>query len=414
MLALALAAVALPHTEAKPGPATPHLAGTMPEVEGAILHAFQAANVSAGVIWIAADTNGHLTVASVGLAYNSGSDPLPVLQARGWALVRTAFAALPTLDEVDLSAVPQSDVTVDLSHSSVMFSVAASRAEVTALPPGIRGTEAMAQMPRLWYHPLLRQPNPSGKTESQPLVLPQAHPTPGGLATLQLRPTLPLSSAAHHQDGSRAIPRSSVIFRGDPSRHAVAVTFDDGPFPIYTTLLLDTLDRLGLKATFFLVGEQVEHYPYFAQAIVRAGHEIGNHTYHHVRLAHLPEAEVEDEITRAQEAIADATGQTPRYFRPPGGRSSPAVLRIASALGLMTIFWTANSGDYANPGPQVLEAKILGRVHGGGILLLHQGVGDTIRVLPQTAEVLRRRGLALTTVSGLLVPRGPSAPRGHL
>jgi len=197
-----------------------------------------------------------------------------------------------------------------------------------------------------------------------------------------------------------------VIFRGDPSRREVAITFDDGPFPIYTTLLLDTLARLGIKATFFLVGEQVQHYPYLAQATVRAGHEIGNHTFHHVRLSQLPEQQIEDEITRAQEVITEVTGVRPRYFRPPGGKFAFPVLRAASALGLTTVFWTANSGDYEHPGMAVLEGKILGRVGSGGILLLHEGVAQTIRVLPHATAMLRQRGLTPTSLSDLLSPQG--------
>ena len=107
----------------------------------------------------------------------------------------------------------------------------------------------------------------------------------------------------------------------------MALTFDDGPFPIYTTLLLDTLDRLHLTATFFLIGEQVEQYPYFAQAIARAGHEIGNHSFHHPNLTQLAAQAVEDELRRTQEVITAVTGQTPRYFRPPGGDYNDTVLR---------------------------------------------------------------------------------------
>lgn len=78
------------------------------------------------------------------------------------------------------------------------------------------------------------------------------------------------------------------------------------------------------------------------------------------------------------------------------------MLRIARGLGLITVFWTDDPGDYTNPPPRVLEAKTLAEITNGGIILLHQGVGDTIRVLPQIAEALRQRSLTLTTVSGLL------------
>lgn len=95
------------------------------------------------------------------------------------------------------------------------------------------------------------------------------------------------------------------------------------------------------------------------------------------------------------------------------GLYNDAVLQIARALGLITVFWTDNPGDYTNPGPRVLKEKTLANIINGGIILLHQGVGDTIRIFPQIAEALRQRSLTLAPVSGLLAPVGTSRGGGR-
>jgi peptidoglycan/xylan/chitin deacetylase (PgdA/CDA1 family) len=396
--------VAATRLDATPASLEPQLAGTMPEVEQAILGAVRAVK---GVVWIAADTNGHLTVASLGFTPGTPALAAPAPpDALAWRLAQLAFAALPTLDEVHLSAVQPSELTLDLGHLPVTFSCAISRREFMTVPETIGGSQALARLQRVWYAFGSIRGTPgtpeSRRAASLPEVAPPKTQTTASPAPDGIHPTPSL----HDPNRLPGASRVYVVFRGDPTRREVAITFDDGPFPIYTTLLLDTLARLGIKATFFLVGEQVQRYPYFAQATVRAGHEVGNHTFHHARLSQLSEKQIEDEITRAQEVIAEVTGVRPRYFRPPGGKFAFPVIHTASALGLTTVFWTANSGDYARPGVAVLESKILGRLNSGGILLLHEGVGETIRILPHATEVLRQRRLILTSVSGLLTPQG--------
>ncbi len=124
-----------------------------------------------------------------------------------------------------------------------------------------------------------------------------------------------------------------------------------------------------------------------------------------MNLTRIPPDQIPTEIARAQEVIAAVTGRTPRYFRPPGGDYDANVLNAARDLNLITVFWTDDPADYARPGPSVLETRLLSRVSNGGILLLHQGVENTIRILPVAVEALRRSGFAITTVTGLLAAR---------
>ncbi|WP_153186167.1 polysaccharide deacetylase family protein, partial [Thermus scotoductus] len=165
--------------------------------------------------------------------------------------------------------------------------------------------------------------------------------------------------------------------------------------------LLDTLKRLGLKATFFVIGRNAEAYPYFVRDMVAQGHELGNHTYHHLRLPALPEEAIREEIEACNQVLLRLTGQSPRYFRSPGGRYSPAVLRIASELGLTTVFWTDDPGDYAGLPLGVLEARLSAHLRPGGIVLLHDNVGASLQVLPAFARLAKERGLRLGPVSQL-------------
>jgi peptidoglycan/xylan/chitin deacetylase (PgdA/CDA1 family) len=362
-LVLALGIASASSAEAR---TIPRLTGALSELEGRILQAADAAGLTERLVGIAADTNGHLTV--VGLWFLRG-DPvagsLPALQPYAWKLVQTTFAAAAAVDEVDVTGVQPGNGPLEINHMEVVFSAAISRDEFLKA----------AMFSRAW--------SPRASPESDPVAAPVERQQPPDVR-----------ARGHRMRGE--------IYHGDLSHRAMAITFDDGPFPIYTTLLLDTLGRLGVKATFFLVGQQVQYYPYFAQAIQGAGHEVANHTFHHTNLTRLSAPQVFEEIARAQDTIAAVTGQVPRYFRPPGGNYDATVLHTAHELGLVTVFWTANSADYTNLEPQALETRVLAHVSSGGIMLFHQGMENTLRILPHITEILRSRGYVITTVGNLV------------
>lgn len=381
----------------------PRLAGRLPQVEGPILGALQTAGATHQLIQVAADTNGRLTVASLIFTYTAGvPQPLPVLQTYAWTIVRRVFAAVPTLDEVDLTAFHQGSGLFDADRTDVTFSAAVSREDMTRIGPDTPAAGALRALPRVWYHPLLLQTQAAAleaHQQAQPRQPLQPERPPAFTGTVEERVT-------EMQHTSRGLTRGGIVagklYRGDPGRRLLALTFDDGPVPIYTTLLLDTLAHLGIKGTFFLIGRRVEQYPYFARAIVAGGHEPANHTFHHTNLTRIPPTQVSAEIRGAQQAITAITGRTPQYFRPPGGDYDANVLRATRDLNLITVFWTDDPADYARPGLSILESRLLSRVSNGGILLLHQGVEDTILILPVTIATLRRSGFAITTVTGLL------------
>lgn len=207
-----------------------------------------------------------------------------------------------------------------------------------------------------------------------------------------------LEARARRQGGSL----NGLLYRGrEWSAPLAALTFDDAPHPMYEPLLLDLLRRSGVKATFFVIGRNAVAYPYFIRDMAAQGHEVANHTYHHVRLPPLALPDATDELQRTDEALQTLTGRPVRYFRPPGGEYTPQTLQAARALGLVTVFWTDDPGDFQNPGDATLESRLQGKLRPGGIVLLHDNAPEMLDVLRNFLHVARQQGYQLTTLGGL-------------
>jgi peptidoglycan-N-acetylglucosamine deacetylase len=189
------------------------------------------------------------------------------------------------------------------------------------------------------------------------------------------------------------------IQRGDTGRKEIALTFDDGPHPSFTPKLLDLLKQLNLHATFFLVGEKVDQAPYLLPRMLQEGHDVANHTYHHVNLKNLPTELVDNEMRLASDAIRRADGQEPVFFRPPGGQYNNDVVRDAEKLKMITVLWTDDPGDYASPGAAVIEDRLMKHVRPGAVILLHDGMEQTYRILPDFVAKMRGAGYKFVTLS---------------
>lgn len=185
----------------------------------------------------------------------------------------------------------------------------------------------------------------------------------------------------------------------------IALTFDDGPHGARTMQLLALLRQLDVKATFFVVGKMVVRNPWLVREEIAEGHEVGNHTFNHPNLDQLTEAQISQEYRACSDAIQWATGTRPKFCRPPGGRFDTDVLKAATDEGLWTVLWTDDPGDFAKPDPKVLIERIDYQMKNGGILLLHDGVPQTMHILPVLVEGLRRRGYHFVTCSQLLQQR---------
>jgi peptidoglycan/xylan/chitin deacetylase (PgdA/CDA1 family) len=164
-----------------------------------------------------------------------------------------------------------------------------------------------------------------------------------------------------------------ATIRRTGSDSTVALTFDDGPNPSVTPGLLDLLDRHEVQATFFLIGEWVRTQPSLAREIVARGHTAGNHTNTHAALTFLSPAGIADELRRCDDAIETATGEKPRWMRPPFGFRSPLLGRIIRRRGdAGLVMWSRWARDW-KPQPAERVTRRLRSVRGGDIVLLHDG-----------------------------------------
>jgi len=201
------------------------------------------------------------------------------------------------------------------------------------------------------------------------------------------------------------------IWRGPRDRHAVALTFDDGPSEA-TPEILEILDRHKAAATFFVCGANVERLPEVARAAARAGHEIGNHSHTHPYLFLRSPGAIEADIRRAQQAIESATGVRPGCFRAPYGVRWFGLRAAQAKLHLTGVMWTAIGYDW-NSGAEEVVARMAAKAANGAILCLHDGREVCVRPdVRQTVEAVRRlvpmlldQGYKLETVSRLLCPK---------
>ncbi|MFY1617460.1 polysaccharide deacetylase family protein [Micromonospora sp. WMMD736] len=207
-----------------------------------------------------------------------------------------------------------------------------------------------------------------------------------------------------------------VVWSGSTTQRLVALTFDDGPAPQWTPMVLDTLAQHRVPATFFLVGSQVRQHPDLVRDRL-AEHEVGNHSWAHRDLAQLDAAAVYDDLSRTHDAITEVTGRAPRLVRPPYGHLGGAVLHAAARLNYRLVLWSLQMVEREFPDDPAGHARrIVDGVRPGTILLGHD-VGQrrrlvALRGLPDMIRGLRERGYTFVTVSALLGAGVAATPTG--
>jgi peptidoglycan/xylan/chitin deacetylase (PgdA/CDA1 family) len=190
--------------------------------------------------------------------------------------------------------------------------------------------------------------------------------------------------------------------RGDRAKRVVALTFDDGPHPGKTEPLLKILADHNLKATFFVVGMMAEKYPWLVKAEADAGHEIGNHTYNHINLAKCPPGRARVEILACDEVVRGITGRPALLLRPPGGQFNATTVQLCQDLGDTMVLWTDDPGDYDSPGEEIILQRTVRDISNGGVILLHDGIDQTLAILPRLIRYLQARGYTLVTAGELI------------
>ncbi len=242
------------------------------------------------------------------------------------------------------------------------------------------------------------------------------HRTPGARITGAL---LSASAAAHVLPvlaGSRpvhfprspapiwpALRRALAVEDRTASGAGYALTFDDGPHPEGTPAVLEILAREGIRATFFLVGEQVLRNPGLAREIAAAGHEIALHCDRHRNLLRLTPRQTREDILRAEERIVAETGAELKLYRPPYGVLNTAALRLARARGWRTLMWSHWGRDWeARASAESIATRVTAGAESGAVLLLHDADDysaprsweRTVAALPRVLETLAARGLS--------------------
>src|SRR5437773_1950191 len=196
----------------------------------------------------------------------------------------------------------------------------------------------------------------------------------------------------------------------------IAMTFDDGPSAMFTPKLLDLLAAHHIKATFFVIGENVAEHPEIVERAAREGHEIANHSWSHPNFGKMSDEGVRRQLTRTDDAIKNATGVRPTLLRPPYGSITARQKRwIHDEFGYQIILWDVDPYDWKRPGPSVVCNRILKETRPGSIVLSHDIHPGTIEAMPSTFDQLQAKGFKFVTVSELirmLVPQPPQPSTG--
>ena len=194
-------------------------------------------------------------------------------------------------------------------------------------------------------------------------------------------------------------------FAGGTEKPRVALTFDDGPHPVYTPQILDILKEFGVSATFFVVGSNAEQYPHLLQRILEEGHELGNHTYNHRRVAKLKKEELIADISSCQSVLERYTHTNAHLFRPPEGVCSEDVKDYCEKAGLTIVMWSVDTRDWAHTPIDVICENVKHNTRDGSIILMHDFIGKnspTPAALRRIIPMLGELGFELVNISQLL------------
>lgn len=210
----------------------------------------------------------------------------------------------------------------------------------------------------------------------------------------------------------------------------VALTFDDGPDPVWTPRVLAALDACGARATFFVMGSAAAAHPGTVEATAEAGHDVQLHCHEHLRHTALTRAEIEEDTDRALDVLT-GLGVEPTRWRTPWGVLGPETPAVAAARGLTLVGWTADTEDWAGEACDALLARVADELRDGAIVLAHDGLGpgalrdgcaETVALVAPLVAAIRAAGLEAGPVPGAsnathaggLAPTASSAASGGM
>lgn len=180
----------------------------------------------------------------------------------------------------------------------------------------------------------------------------------------------------------------------------IALTFDDGPSAAWTPALLDGLKERGVKATFFLIGENADKNPEIVKRMAEEGHLIGNHTYHHVELTKVSENEARLELADTSAAIFRITGKEPEYMRPPFGAWQR---KLEQEIRMLPVLWTIDPLDWTTENQDEIVNKVVTEAEENDIILLHDCYKSSVEAGLRIVDILQEEGFVFVTVDELLL-----------
>ena len=179
----------------------------------------------------------------------------------------------------------------------------------------------------------------------------------------------------------------------------IALTFDDGPHPVYTKILLDGLAERGVKASFFVTGENAEKYPELILRMQKEGHLIGNHTYSHIQLTSNNREAFRQELISTNEVLKEITGAEPIFVRPPYGSWDKS---FEKELNMFPVLWNIDPLDWCSHNAECIAAKVVEKAGDGDIILMHDYYDTSVTAALEVVDVLQKRGFQFVTVEEIL------------
>lgn len=243
----------------------------------------------------------------------------------------------------------------------------------------------------------------SGKTVPRARVHVRGTPQ---IPTTHTPATATRAESAESLEVRRLIALGKPIYCAGRRGNEVALTFDDGP-GTYTKLAIAKFHKHAIKATFFIVGRNIQLLPHAIREERGLG-AVGDHTFTHPLLTSLPVTDARSEIVRTQHAVEGASGAPVFLFRPPYGAHDAAIDSIAREHNLLEILWTVDSRDSLGANYAQIERNVIEGLHPGAIILMHENHGQTIRAMLSIFAALQRKHLRTVSVPRLLTDDPPS------
>jgi probable sporulation protein (polysaccharide deacetylase family) len=208
-----------------------------------------------------------------------------------------------------------------------------------------------------------------------------------------------LPGLAEHLAAVQNAPRP--IYNGHPGERQVALACNVFWGEEYLPAMLDTLDRAGVKATFFIGGSWAKRHPGLVRELAARGHELGNHSYSHPHPNSIGMAQNKDQIVRTEKLVEELTGVKTTLYAPPYGEFNAVVLTAAAELGYTTILWSIDTIDWQRPPAETILDRVLGKLHNGAIILMHP-TEPTAQALPELLFRIQGRGYTIKPVSAII------------